>query len=118
MSANLDASLVFLARREVRKGELTPELAIAINLLWRRKVPALRLAKVFGVSPNTIYYRCLTGKARSYKRHTPRAAKSAIETNRAIDQMGFDRAWDKYVTQEMVDAVHGELKAQIRRRRA
>lgn len=116
MTTVLDQSLVFRAKRKVRKGELTPEKAIAINLFWRKRVSALRLAEVFGVSPNTIYYRCLTGRAKSYRLNTPRGVKSAIEANRVIDAMGMDAAWDRYVTPEMVRAVHGELEAAIGRR--
>ena len=37
---------------------------------------------------------------------------------RLIDKMGFQSAWDTYVTDEMVDDVEAEMAAELARREA
>jgi Zn-dependent peptidase ImmA (M78 family) len=115
----VDRSLIFRARRKRTNypNQLTPEQAIAINLFRRDGTRAIILARAFGVSKNTIYYRCLKGEAASYQ-DSPESVKVAKEANRVIDSMGFQAAWEKYVTQDMVDRVEAELKADLENKAA
>ena len=94
-----------------RSGSLTQEECIALNLFWRKKVDVLVLAKVFHLSKNTIYGRALTGAA-----NNPEHAKSAAETNALVDQLGVEKAWHRYVTDDMVKAVEKEMRAEVERR--
>ena len=36
-------------------------------------------------------------------------SNKAKDTNALIDKMGFQKAWDKYVTDQMVDDVEAEM---------
>jgi len=100
----LDEDLIALTRRAPRDGDgLDHDQAMAINVLWRRGVKATVLARVFGVSKNTVYYRALTGLAQSYP------ARTAVEVNAKIDAMGLEAAERKYVQPWMVEAVNAEL---------
>jgi hypothetical protein len=111
----LDETLVDKMRRKARKDELTLDERIALNLFWRRGVKVPILAKAFKISKNTIYYKALTGGADSY----PNTAHSnpAAETNAAIERLGEDRAYKKYVTQAMIIAVNDEMARELERRR-
>jgi hypothetical protein len=110
----LDESLIFRTKRRTTEVGLTPEQCIAINLFWRKGVRAAILAKVFQVSKNTIYYRCLTGTRPSY----PASAdtSTARQTNSVIDGLGETAAWQKFVPDEMVRAVNAEMAAEAVRR--
>jgi hypothetical protein len=116
MKTDLDERLVYFLKRKPRKNSVTPEQCIAINLFWRRGVKAPILARAFGLSKNTIYYRALTGEAESYP--TSAHANSAADTNAFIDKLGVQKAWKTYVTQAMIDAVNREQAAELGRRAA
>ena len=89
---------------------------MALNLFWRKNVRVPILARVFKVSKNTIYYRALTGTADSYP--TSIHSNNAHETNALIDKMGAEKAWHRYVTDDMVRDVEAEIKADRARREA
>ena len=116
MTIDLDETLIYKTKRKPREDGLTDDECIALNLFWRKHVKVPILAKVFRVSKNTIYYRALTGKADSYPNSL--YSNKAKDTNALIDKMGFKAAWDKYVTDEMVDAVNEEMAAELARREA
>src|SRR5207344_1998521 len=100
MKVQLDEKLLAQTRWPTRHDGLTFDESVAINLLWRKQVRIPILAKVFQCSKNTIYYNCLTGEAPSYQ-----VRGRAREVNALVDRMGEDKAWDRYVTEEMVRAV-------------
>ena len=112
MTKELNETLLQRIRRKPR--ELTNEECIALNLFWRKGINVLILAKVFHVSKNTIYYRALTGTADSY----PNTANSnsAADINTLIDRLGVEEAWNRYVSDEMVDAVEAEIAVELERR--
>ncbi len=112
MTTQLDENLLYLARRPLRSDGLTEEECIAINLFWRKRVRIPILAKVFQCSKNTIYYNCLTGEAPSY-----RANGRAREVNDLIERMGEDKAWAKYITPKMTQAINEENKKFVKTRR-
>lgn len=114
-TVKLDETLIYQTKRRTREGGLTPEERIAINLLWRKKVRVPVLAKVFGVSKNTAYYKALTGTAGSYP--TTGRSNSAAETNAVIDKLGFEVAWARYVTDKMITAINAENKRELERRK-
>ena len=45
-------------------------------------------------------------------------SNKAKDTNALIDRIGFQEAWNRYVTDEMVDAVEAEMAAELARREA
>jgi hypothetical protein len=98
---------MYLTKRRARGDGLTPRERIAINLFWRRGVKVPVLARVFGVSKNTIYYKCLTGMADSYPNG---ASNLAEETNELIESMGEAKAYEKYVTPKMIRAVNADME--------
>jgi hypothetical protein len=112
----LDTTLIYQTRRKARKDGLTAEERIALNLFWRKGVKVPILVKAFGISKNTIYYKALTGGADSY----PNTAtyNPAAETNAVIERMGEDKAYKKFVTQEMIKAVNDEMARELERRHA
>lgn len=114
MTKELNETLIYKTKRKPRDDGLTDDECIAINLFWRKHVKVPILAKVFRVSKNTCYYRCLTGTANSYP--TSIYSNKAADTNKLIDKMGFQSAWNRYVTDEMVDAVNAEMAAELERR--
>ena len=114
-NVQLDEDLIYRTKRRAREDGLTPEDRIAVNLFWRKKVKVAVLAKVFGVSRNTIYYKALTGTADSYK-NTNRS-NSAIEANAVIERLGPDEAWRQFVTDKMVKAVNDENRREAARRK-
>jgi hypothetical protein len=114
MPVTIDESLIYAVKRHVPEGRLTPDDCIAINLLWRKGVRARILAKVFNCSKNTIYYRSLTGNADSYP--TSPRSNTAADTNRLIENLGVEGAWNKYVSQELADKVNAEMRAEAKRR--
>lgn len=114
MSAQLDENLIYLTKRRAREDGLTADERIAINLLWRKKVRVQVLAKVFGVSKNTIYYKALTGEADSYPNSN--RSNSAVETNEVIERMGPEAAWKQFVTDKMVRDVNAENAREAARR--
>ena len=116
MTKELDETLIYKTKRKPREDGLTDDECIAINLFWRKHVKVPILARVFRVSKNTCYYRCLTGNANSYPNSI--YSNKASDTNALIDKMGFQKAWDRYVTDEMVDAVNEEMAAELARREA
>ena len=114
MTVALDPALVFQTKRRTREDGLSDAECIAINLFWRREVRVPILARVFKVSKNTIYYRCLTGNADSYPNSL--YANKARDTNKLIDDMGVEAAWKKFVTDDMVRKVNAEMAEELRRR--
>jgi predicted DNA binding protein len=97
----LDEELIYRTRRRGRV--LTPADRIALNLFKRRGVRVVVLARAFGVSKNTVYYKAITGEAPSYPQ-----GDAAADTNALIDKIGADVAWEKYVTNAMIAAVNRE----------
>jgi hypothetical protein len=79
---------------------LSLEERIAINVLWRKRVPVHTLMEVFQVSKNTIYGNALTGGG-AYP-----AGQRAIEVNNLVDRMGVKQAEAKYVTPDIIRAVN------------
>lgn len=116
MTREINETLIYKTKRKPREDGLTDDECIALNLFWRKHIKVPILAKVFKVSKNTIYYRALTGNADSYP--TSMYSNKAKDTNALIDRMGFQKAWDRYVTNEMVDAVEAEMEAELKRREA
>ena len=116
MTREIDETLIYKTKRKPREDGLTDNECVALNLFWRKNIKVPILARVFRVSKNTIYYRALTGKANSYPNSL--YSNKAKDTNALIDKMGFQRAWDTYVTDEMVDAVEAEMAAEVARREA
>lgn len=114
MTIALDQSLIFRVRRKAGANQLTPEQCIAINLLRRKGIRGTILAKAFRVSKNTIYYRCLTGSAASYRGST--TYNVADEVNRIIDKMGAEAAWRKFVTDDMVGKVNKAMETEVEAR--
>ena len=114
MTIVLDQELLYKTKRRRRDDGLTDNEVVAVNLLWRKKVRVSILAAVFGTSKNTIYYRCLTGRAKSYPDST--YSNKATDTNALIDSMGEAVAWDKYMTDEIVQRVNKEMAEELRRR--
>ena len=45
-------------------------------------------------------------------------SNKAKDTNALIDKMGFQAAWNRYVTDQMVDDVEAEMAAELARREA
>ena len=114
MTVELDETLIYKTKRRSKENGLTDDEVIAINLLWRKHVRVPILAKVFRVSKNTLYYRCLTGTADSHP--NSKYSNKASDTNALIDKMGFQKAWDKYVSDELVLRVNAEMAAELERR--
>ncbi len=112
----LDQTLVYKAKRRFPESKLSPDTCIQINLLWRKQVRTPILARVFGVSKNTIYYRCLTGKADSYPNN--QWSNTADDTNKLIDSIGEEQAWEKYMTDEIVTKVNEAMAEEVRKRAA
>jgi hypothetical protein len=113
MTIVLDPQLLAQTRR---RGQWAPPLTeqerIAINLFWRKGVTVKVIARAFGDrQKNTLYYKCLTGDAKSYPQ-VRRGTNSAIEINRKIDEIGEEEAWKQYVTDDMVRAVNKAMKAE------
>ena len=116
MTREIDETLIYKTKRKPREDGLTDDECIALNLFWRKHIKVPILAKVFKVSKNTIYYRALTGSADSYP--TSMYSNKAKDTNALIDKMGFQAAWNRYVTDQMVDDVEAEMAAELARREA
>ena len=116
MTRDVDETLIYKTKRKPREDGLTDDECIALNLFWRKHIKVPILAKVFKVSKNTIYYRALTGSADSYP--TSMYSNKAKDTNALIDKMGFQAAWNRYVTDQMVDDVEAEMAAELARREA
>lgn len=116
----LDTALILEKKRKPLKGAMDLPTRVALNLFWRKKsakergpipVRAITLAKAFNISPNTLYYQCLTGDAESYAPFR-RGFNAAREVNELIDHLGPDQAWAKYVTPKMIEAVNAQLRAE------
>jgi hypothetical protein len=119
MSIQLDQKLIDRAKTR-EHDKLSQAERVAANLFWRYRtkegaaVPISVIAKVFGVSKNTLYYRCLKGYAKSYpKTHV----NTAVETNEMIDKLGFQQAWDTYVTEDQAKAIDAAMRAYVRAKR-
>jgi hypothetical protein len=112
MSIELDKALMARSRRKVRA--LTFADRVAINLLYdnRKGVSGPVLARVFGVSKNTIYYKSLTGKADSY----PTTGEQVNEVEGEIARLGRDEAKAIYLTDEILTRVNTELQRTARRK--
>jgi hypothetical protein len=105
MAVELDPALIARSRRKARM--LTFSDRVAINLLYDNKngVSVPILARVFGVSKNTIYYQSLTGKADSY----PTTGKLVKEVEKEIRRLGRPKAREVYLTDEIKTAVNAEM---------
>ena len=78
------------------------------------------LAKVFQSKQEILYIleHSLPGSAAdSYPTSMCRQNK-AKDTNALIDRIGFQEAWNRYVTDQMVDDVEAEMAAELARREA
>lgn len=104
----IDPVAVYLGKRNPRKDGLTPEQRIAINLLRRKKHSVTFLAKVFGVSKNTIYYKALTGSADSYP--NSKFSNSAADTNAVIEHLGVEEAERRFITPDINRRIQAELR--------
>lgn len=111
MSMELDTTLIQIAKRKPRKDGLTHKQVMAINWFWRMGVKVSVLAKVFGVSKNTIYYKCLTGDAASYPESR---VNTAAATNDIFESLGPNEVERRYVTKKMIKAVHAEAKREAK----
>lgn len=114
MTDELDIATVFRLKRRRRKEGLSDAERVAINLFRREGVNVRILARVFKVSPNTCYYKAVTGKAPSYP--TSMRSNPAGETNAIIEKLGEKRAKKEFITPEMRRAVNAALKAEKERR--
>ena len=112
MSVQLDKTLIAQARHTPRHDSLALSDRIAIHLLWRMNVRVPVLVKVFQCSKNTIYANCLTGDSASYV-----AGRRAQEVSEIVARMGFNKAYEKYVTDNLVSAVNAANKELIERKR-
>jgi hypothetical protein len=113
-SAKLDETLIYRAKRRARDDGLSVDERVAINLFRRRGVRVPTLAAAFDVSKNTIYYKCLTGRADSYPGSPGR--NEADATNALIEKLGEEEAWNKFVSDEMVNRVNAQLVRDIKTR--
>ena len=116
MTIELDPALVFKTKRRSREDGLTDDECIAINLFWRKGIKVPILARVFSCSKNTVYYRCITGTNSSYQNMS--YSNKAKEANALIDKLGEEKAWHRYVTDEMVHAVNAAMAEEVARRAA
>lgn len=109
-----------LARLSKRRDPDVLSLAdkIAINLAWRDRARIPILAKLYGVSKNTIYYKCISGDAASYPSGE---TNTAAEINAIIDRIGVEAAFETYLTDEHVKrtnlALKKTLEAETRKKR-
>ncbi len=110
MSVQLDETLIAQARRAPRHDELTLEERVAIYIFWRMNVRVPVLAKVFQCSKNTVYASCLTGDAASYV-----SGHRAQQISDLVARMGFNKAYAKYITDDMVNRVNAANKELIAR---
>lgn len=110
-TAVLDEELIYRTRRRGRK--LTPADRIAINLFRIKEVQVAVIARAFNVAKNTVYYKALGHEAESYPASEDDAA---LETARLIKKIGFQKAWEKYVTDDMIEAVNRENRIEAERR--
>jgi hypothetical protein len=106
--------LIYRTKRRTREDGLTPEERIALNVFWREGVRVPILARIFGCSKNTIYYKALTGDADSYP--TSNRSNSAAETNALVDRLGVEEARRRFVTPKMQAALEDELRCEAQRR--
>jgi transposase len=106
--------LIYRTKRRTREDGLTPEERIALNVYWRDGVRIPILARIFGVSKNTIYYKALTGEADSYPNSN--RSNSAAETNALVERLGVEEARRRFVTPRMQAALEDELRREARRR--
>lgn len=95
-----DPIAAFIQAARPPKNGLRPEQVLAMNVLWRDGMPLARLAKMFRVSRNTLYYKIATGQADSYPK-TP--ANCAAAVNDLIEEVGVDEVRRRFVTPEMLD---------------
>lgn len=110
MSMELDIALVHMSKRRRRPDGLTAKEVMAINWFWRKNVKVSVLAKVFGVSKNTIYYKCLTGEADSYP---VSRINSAAATNDLFETLGPDEVERRFVTKKMKKAINAAMKQEV-----
>jgi hypothetical protein len=111
-SVKLDETLIYRAKRRARDDGLSVDERVAINLFRRRGVRVPTLAAAFEVSKNTVYYKCLTGRGDSYP-NSP-SQNEADATNELINRLGEAEAWDKFVTDEMINRVNAQLVRDIK----
>jgi hypothetical protein len=107
-------TLIYRTKRRTRPDGLSPEERVAINIFWRDGVRVPILAKIFGVSKNTIYYKALTGEADSYPNSS--RSNSAAETNALIEHLGVEEARTRFITASMQAKVEKELVLEAARR--
>jgi hypothetical protein len=113
MSVALDPSLVFQTKRRARKGGLSDGDRMAIRWFWNEGVRVPILARVFGVSKNTIYYKSLTGDADSYP--TTNHSNSAAETKAMFDRLGPTEVRKRFVSDDLVRRVNAEMAKEATR---
>jgi hypothetical protein len=112
----IDQTLLYRTKRRARGDGLTPEERVALNLLWNNnkgvRVPIL--AKAFRIGKNTIYYKALTRSRNSYPTST--GSDPAAETRAVVERLGYDEAYRRFVTPEMIAAVNQEMALEAQRR--
>jgi hypothetical protein len=106
MNATIDEITLFRTKRLGRK--LTPDECVAIALFRRRDIRVQVLMRAFGVCRNSIYNKALTGGSTD--------DGLAKETHDLIEKIGVRRAWNEFVTQDMIDRVNRENKVEANAR--
>jgi hypothetical protein len=107
MSVALDHSLIFRTKRRARKGGLSDSERMAIRWFWNEGVRVPIIAKVFGVSKNTVYYKAITGDADSYP--TTNHSNSAAEAKALFDRLGKEAVEAQFVTDDMKRRINAEM---------
>jgi hypothetical protein len=107
MSVALDHSLIFQTKRRARKGGLSDAERMAIRWFWSEGVRVPIIAKVFGVSKNTVYYKAITGDADSYP--TTNHSNSAAEAKALFDRLGKEAVEAQFVTDDMKRKINAEM---------
>ena len=115
MTVQLDQGLIERAMIRGHPDKLSASERIAANLFWRRKVPIAVISRVFGISKNTLYYRCLMGEARSYPKSE---VNTAAETNAIVERLGVEEAWRLNVTDSQVTNINAAVRAYLQAREA
>jgi hypothetical protein len=113
MSIALDKSLIFRTKRNARPNGLSEDERMAMRWFWNEGVKVPVIAKVFGVSKNTVYYKSLTGDADSYP--NTRHSNSAAEAKKLFDELGADGVRRRFVSDKMIRDINAELAREAAR---
>ena len=94
-----DPIAAFLDSQPHYQHNVAPEKVLAMNVLWRDGMTLAAIARLFGVSRNTLYYKIATGHARSYPKGP---ANCAAAVNDLVEAVGVDEIRRRFVTPAMV----------------